>query len=160
MFYLQLALPLSISRQFQMVCEISYCTNRPPLFFKSWHLTYKTFSFITFLTLPIQTNVLLRSLRANPCKNRPKSPISGKAQKSQSLVLCILVDFSKYTNVTQFFERSVCFREKRRKPFQAAPSISKAKRRVEIHHDSLDWRSNTTTLGKKGIAKNLSITLR
>ena len=34
----------------------------PPLFVKSWHLTYKTFSFITFLTLPIQTNDLLRSL--------------------------------------------------------------------------------------------------
>ena len=62
MFYLYLALPLSISGQFQMVCEISYCTNRPPLFFKSWHLTYKTLSFITFLTLPIQANVLLRSL--------------------------------------------------------------------------------------------------
>ena len=62
MFYLLLSLPFSISRQFQMVSEISYFTNRPPLFFKSWHLTYKTFSFFTFLTLPIQTNVLLPSL--------------------------------------------------------------------------------------------------
>ena len=59
-----------------------------------------------------------------------------------------------------FFERSIRFREKRRKPFQAPPSISQAKNRVEIHHDSLDSRSNTAALGKKLIAKILSLTRR
>ena len=34
----------------------------PPLFFKSWHPTENTLSSNTFLTLPVQTNVLLRSL--------------------------------------------------------------------------------------------------
>ena len=59
-----------------------------------------------------------------------------------------------------FFERSIRFREKRRKPFQAPPSISQAKNRVEIHHDSLDSRSNTAALGKKLVAKILSLTRR
>ena len=59
-----------------------------------------------------------------------------------------------------FFEKSIRFREKRGKPFQAPPSISQAKNRVEIHHDSLDSRSNTTALGKKLIAKILSLTRR
>ena len=60
--------------------------------------------------------------------------------------------------VVFFFERSVRFREKRRKPFQAPQSISQAKNRVEVHYDSLDSRSNTTGLGKKLIAKILSLT--
>ena len=59
-----------------------------------------------------------------------------------------------------FFERSIRFREKRRKPFQAPQAISQAKNRVEIHHDSLDSRSNTAALGKKTIAKILSLTRR
>ena len=43
-------------------------------------------------------NRLPNDLRANPCKNRPKSPIRGKAQKSKSLFFCRLVHFSKSTN--------------------------------------------------------------
>ena len=58
------------------------------------------------------------------------------------------------------FERSVRFREKQRKRFQAPPLISQAKNRVEIHHDLLDSRSNTTALGRKLIAKILSLTRR
>ena len=83
------------------------------------------------------------------------------SKKSKSLFFCRLVDFSKYTNAMYFvFERSVRFREKRRKPFQAPPSSSQAKNGVEIHHDSVDSRSNTTALGRKLIAKILSLTRR
>ena len=40
---------------------------------------------------------------------------------------------SEQTSCNFFFERSVPFREKRGKPFQAPPSILQAKNRVEIH---------------------------
>ena len=58
-----------------------------------------------------------------------------------------------------FFEGSIRFREKRRKSFQAPQAISQAKNRVEMIM-ILDSRSNTIALGKKVIAKILSLTRR
>ena len=82
------------------------------------------------------------------------------SKKSKSLFFSRLVDFSKYTNAMYFvFERSVRFREKRRKSFQAPQAISQAKNRVEMIM-ILDSRSNTIALGKKVIAKILSLTRR
>ena len=59
-----------------------------------------------------------------------------------------------------FFENLFVSEKKRRKPFQVPPLISQAKNRVEIHHNSLDSRSNTTTLGKELVATISSLTRR
>ena len=47
----------------------------PPLFFKSWHPTYNTLSSTTFLTIPVQRNVLLRSFNFFEFSNFRQSPL-------------------------------------------------------------------------------------
>ena len=47
----------------------------PPLFFKSWRPTYNTLSCTTFLTMPVQRNVFLRSFNFFEFSNFRQSPL-------------------------------------------------------------------------------------
>ena len=83
------------------------------------------------------------------------TPVTKFSSSSPSILL-----FYKVVNNIVYLLYHNIKSEPRRKPFQAPLSISQAKNRVEIHHDSLDSRSNTTALGRKLIAKILSLTRR
>ena len=142
-----------------ITCKVVFCQS------KALSIAFFPFSFKTVLA------ALLRTISLNFCffvfkseSMQKSTKIADSWQGSKNQNRSSFADWytlvSLQTLCSFFFERSIRFREKRRKPFQAPPSISQAKNRVEIHHDSLDSRSNTAALGKKLIAKILSLTRR